>query len=89
MYYRRCVMITLRINRELEKKVENVSKTMGISKSALVRNSLIEYLIKYSDNNAWKAGKDLFGKYKSGNSDLSVSTSTTFREKIRRKHKNE
>lgn len=80
-------MITLRINSELEKKVKKVSKTMGISKSELVRNSLIEYLTKYNDNNAWKAGEDLFGKYKSGDSDLSVSASTTFRRKIRQKHK--
>ncbi len=82
-------MITLRLNRELEKNVERISKRMGISKSELVRNSLTEYLTKYNDNSAWKVGKDLFGKYKSGNSNLSASASIIFREKIRKKRNNE
>ncbi|ODS30968.1 MAG: Ribbon-helix-helix protein, copG family [Candidatus Scalindua rubra] len=78
-------MITLRLSSELEKDIENIAKSAGITKSELVRKSLIEYVSKYQFKNAWDLGKDLFGKYKSGKTNLSTSSHTIFREKLRKK----
>ncbi len=80
-------MITLRLNSELEKRIENISKTTGITKSELIRKSVIEYIDKIQNKDAWELGKDLFGKHKSGRNDLSTSAKSIFRDKLKNKMK--
>ena len=78
-------MITLRLNPKLEQKINNTAKHLGVSKSELVRKSLVDYIAKLNKQNAWEAGKDLFGKYASGNGELSINRKVLLKEKLRNK----
>jgi len=78
-------MITLRLDPTLEQKISNVAKNLGLSKSELVRKSLVEYLTKVNNQNAWEAGQDLFGKYASGKGNLSSERKELLKEKLRAK----
>ncbi|MCU0615332.1 MAG: ribbon-helix-helix protein, CopG family [Desulfobacterales bacterium] len=80
-------MITLRLDPNLEKEISTVAKNLGLTKSDLIRRSLIEYLGKLESPNAWESGKDLFGRYSSGLKNLSVDRKTILKEKIRAKRK--
>ncbi|MCP3933700.1 MAG: CopG family transcriptional regulator [Bacteroidetes bacterium] len=78
-------MITLRLDPTLEQKINNAAKHLGLSKSELVRKSLVEYIDKLNKQNAWEAGQDLFGKYASGKNDLSSNRKEILKEKLRTK----
>ena len=80
-------MITLRLDPNLEKEINTVAKNLGLTKSDLIRKSLLEYLGKLENPNAWELGKDFFGKYSSGLKNLSVDRKTILKEKIRAKRK--
>ena len=57
-------MITLRLDQQLELAVENTAARLGISKSELVRQSLIAYLENQTaDQDAWELGEALVGSY--------------------------
>ncbi|MGM0600792.1 MAG: ribbon-helix-helix protein, CopG family [Candidatus Rifleibacteriota bacterium] len=75
-------MLTLRLSSELEKRLNNLAEVLGIPKSEIVRKSLKAYLNKIEQNNAWQAGKDLFGKYSSGRSDLSANRKSILKQKL-------
>ncbi len=64
-------MLTVRLDNELEIEIKNVAKNMHISKSELVRRSLIEFVKNTPKPSPWQLGKELFGKYESENSNLS------------------
>ena len=85
--YRRCVMITLRLDPKLEQNIKITSKNLGISTSELIRISIINYLDKLNPPNAWDIGRDLFGKHASGQSDLSIRRKELLKNKIRAKRK--
>lgn len=78
-------MITLRLSDDLEKQIENAAKSSGITKSELVRKSLIQYLSKGQNKSAWELGQHLFGRYQSGTNDLSTSSRAVFRERLKKK----
>lgn len=80
-------MITLRLDPQLEQKVNSTAKNLGLSKSELVRKSLVEYIEKSVGTSAWEAGEDLFGKYSSGRNDLSANRKTILKSQIRAKRK--
>jgi len=80
-------MITLRLDPNLDQIVSNAAKNLGLSKSELVRKSLVEYIGKINNQNAWEVGKDLFGKYESGKTNLSSNRKALVKEKIRAKGK--
>lgn len=80
-------MITLRLDPTLEQKINNVAKHLGLSKSELVRRSLVEYIGKLEKPNAWEAGQDLFGKFASGKGNLSTNRKEILKEKLRAKRK--
>ena len=81
------MMITLRLDPKLEQQVTYVAKYLGLSKSELIRKSLVEYIEKVEKQNAWELGQDLFGKYSSGRSDLSSNRKELLKDKIRIKKK--
>ena len=58
-------MITLRLDPDLEHAITNTATNLGLTKSDLIRKSILEYLRKLGKQNAWEAGQDLFGKYSS------------------------
>lgn len=80
-------MITLRLEEKLEQAVTSTAKNMGISKSQLIRESIAEYLKKHAVNSAWEAGKDLFGAYSSGQSNLSSDRKKLIKQKIAAKNR--
>jgi len=80
-------MITLRLDSQLEQKVNHTAKNLGLSKSELIRKSLVEYIDKANKQNAWQAGQDLFGKYESGREDLSSNRKEILKSKLRAKRK--
>lgn len=47
-------MITLRLDPALEQAINNTAKTLDVTKSELVRRSILEYLGKLSKSNAWE-----------------------------------
>lgn len=80
-------MITLRLDPKLEEAIKITSKNLGISKSELIRNSIVSYLDKLNPPSAWDVGQDLFGKYASGKSDLSTRRKELLKDKVRAKRK--
>ena len=80
-------MMTLRIDEDLEKKIERASVNLGISKSELLRRSVQEFIAGMTKPDPWDVGKDLFGKYRSGRHDLSMNRKTIIRDLLSRKHK--
>lgn len=78
-------MLTLRLSSEIEEKLNNLAELLGIPKSEIVRKSLKIYLKQLEKNNAWVAGKSLFGKYSSGKSDLSENRKVILQQKLRDK----
>lgn len=80
-------MITLRLDPKLDQLVGNAAKNLGLSKSELVRKSLVEYIGKIENQNAWEVGKDLFGRYESGKNNLSSNRKELIKQKIKAKRK--
>ncbi len=80
-------MLALRLNKKLEKEIENTAKAMGISKSELIRKSIVEYLNKEVDKKAWVVGEELFGRYSSDDPNLAMNSEKILRKKIKKKSK--
>jgi RHH-type rel operon transcriptional repressor/antitoxin RelB len=80
-------MITLRLDPNLDQLVSNTAKNLGLTKSELVRKSLVEYIEKVNKQNAWEAGQDLFGRYTSGKQNLSSTRKELLKEKIKAKRR--
>ena len=51
-------MITLRLDSVLENTVSTTAKNLGMTKSDLIRQSIIEYLDKLESPDAFILGKD-------------------------------
>ena len=80
--------ISVRLDEELERDLESVALSTGLSKSAIVKQSLKEYLAKQIPQpTAYELGKDLFGKYGSGKGDLAERHSEHLKEIIRAKNR--
>jgi len=78
-------MLTLRLSSDMEEKLNNIAEMLGIPKSEIVRKSLKAYLKQLEQNNAWTAGKSLFGKYSSGKSNLSENRKAILKQKLQDK----
>jgi len=78
-------MITLRLDSELEKNINNAAHQMGVTKSELIRKSITSFIEKIEPPSAWELGSDVFGKYASGNNNLSRDRKIIIKEKIRAK----
>jgi len=78
-------MISLRLDPELENKIESAAKSLGISKSELLRKSLKAYLKDLPKASAWELGQQYFGQYSSGKSNLSKDRKILSKEKLKAK----
>jgi len=78
-------MITLRLDSELEKNINTLAHQMGVSKSELIRKSITTFIEKVEHPSAWELGSKLFGKYASGQDNLSQDRKAIVKEKIRAK----
>ncbi|NOQ76271.1 MAG: ribbon-helix-helix protein, CopG family [Methylococcaceae bacterium] len=79
-------MITLRLESELEEKINQTAKKMGLSKSELIRKSITEFIGKIDKESAWELGEDIFGKYSSTEGSLSRDRKIRIKEKVQAKY---
>ncbi len=80
-------MITLRLDPQLEKYINTMARNLGVTKSELIRRSIAEHLAKLDKPSPWELGKQYFGKYASGFSNLSADRKELLKDKIRAKRK--
>jgi len=78
-------MITLRLDSELEKSINTLARQMGVTKSELIRKSITAFIEKAEHPSAWELGNNLFGKYASGQENLSQERKVIVKDKIRAK----
>jgi len=78
-------MITLRLDSELEKNINNIAQQMGVTKSELIRKSITAFIEKIEQPSPWELGSNFFGKYASGKDNLSSDRKAIAKEKIRAK----
>ena len=75
--------ISLRLDEQLSRKIAMAAKAHGVSKSELIRNCLDDYLVRQQQQaSAWELGKELFGCFRSGRSDLSARAKEIVKERI-------
>jgi hypothetical protein len=83
---------SLRLGTELEKTLERYCAETGETKSAVIRQSLAEYIVRRQRKrrapSAWELGKDLFGADRSaaGQGNVSGRVKALIRAKLRAKH---
>lgn len=79
-------MISLRLPKDLEERLESVSKKERITKSDVIREALEKYLVDMDKTtHPFELGEDLFGKYGSSDGKLSKEYKKRVREKIHEK----
>lgn len=81
-------MLTVRLNPDQEKQLDRVSKTAHQSKSEVVKAALDLYFktLQTEAPNAYEAGKTLFGRHRSGQTDRSAHYKQQLKEKLRAKN---
>jgi len=77
------IMITLRLDPKLERSIHNTAKNLGLTKSELIRKSIQAFIGKLDTPSPWGLGKDMFGKYASGQENLSADRKALIKDKIR------
>ncbi|MBL1259870.1 MAG: CopG family transcriptional regulator [Thiotrichaceae bacterium] len=75
-------MITLRLDPKLEKNINDTAHRLGLSKSELIRKSVTEYIDRLEKPSPWELGSDIFGKYASGQDNLSKDRKALLKGKI-------
>jgi len=79
-------MFSVRLPDDLEKKIKILSEKKKLNKSEIVREAIQEYIAKdETEEHPYTLGEDLFGRYSSGNSNLSDTYKEGVKEKIRAK----
>ena len=80
-------MTTVRLPPDIEQKLQSMSITQHKSKSELIKEALERFFsIEDSRKDSYEIGKDIFGKFGSGQSNLSHDYKQILKEKIRAKH---
>lgn len=80
-------MISLRLPKDFEIKINRIAKDEKISKSELIKTALKNYIENYVNNTSpYKLGEELFGKFGSGQKDLSKTYKTRLKEKLNEKY---
>jgi predicted DNA-binding protein len=77
-------MISVRLNQNLEQELTQYSKRNQVTKTDVIREALVHYFNtanKEKKATAYELGADIFGKYGSGQEDLS----TTYKQKLKDK----
>lgn len=78
-------MITLRLDPKLEQTINNIAHQMGVSKSELIRKSIIEFIGNLDKPSPWELGSEIFGKYASTQESLSRDRKMLIKDKIKAK----
>lgn len=76
-------MLNIRLDEELERKLELIRKKKGISKSALVKEALNQYIDEETSQlSAYELGKDLFDAEEGGSPEGSKNYKDQLKEKL-------
>ena len=78
-------MTTVRLEPHLELTVDTLAQQMGISKSEFIRNSITTFIDSLKKPSPWALGNDVFGKYASGQGNLSIDRKKLIKEIIEAK----
>lgn len=79
-------MTSVRLNKELEDELEQLSRLKNKSRSVIIKEALVEYMAKEKlHTTPYEIGEKYFGKQGSGQKDLSVTYKSKIRSKIRDK----
>jgi Arc/MetJ-type ribon-helix-helix transcriptional regulator len=80
-------MTTVRLDRDMEEQLEEISKKEHISKSEIIKKALSSYLYDVkSDKNPYELGVDLFDLEGSGENDNSVRYKERLKERLHDKY---
>ena len=79
-------MIAVRLPYKMEKKLNAYAEALSKTKTDVVREALTLYFKKNDESKtAYEVGESLFGKYSSGQDDLSSTYKQKLKDKIRAK----
>ena len=79
--------ISARLDGEVQRKLNILSKTQGLSKLKITAQSIVEYFDNhFPPNSPYEIGKDLFGRYESGKEDVSYKRKKYLQEKLSEKY---
>lgn len=82
--------ITVRVDKELEKTIEQFATQEGLSKSAYIRQCVEKAIEeKRRVQSPWQLGKNKFGIFSSGRGDLSINRKDIIRDKINAKRRSD
>lgn len=80
-------MISVRLSKQLEEKINNLSKQEDVTKSDIIKEALEKYIEEQEkQTKPYELGVELFGKQGSGKGNLSKTYKKKVREKINEKH---
>jgi len=80
-------MVTVRLPDQMEAQLQALSEMQNSTKTDIIRSALAEYLEKHlREKNPFELGKDLFGRYGSGDTDRSVSYKARVKKILNEKH---
>ena len=80
-------MLSIRISEELQTLLNHAVDIKKMTKSQIINEALINWLEENDKNiTAWDAGKHLFGKYYSGESNNSMDYKKKLKESLGEKH---
>lgn len=79
-------MISIRLSKEMEEKIEILSKKESITKSDIVKEALERYFTEQEKKmKPYELGENFFGRHGSGKGDLSLTYKGKVRDKINEK----
>ena len=77
-------MRSVRLSEKLEKELNRLSKQKDVSRSAIIKEALVEYIANHMiENTPYELGEEYFGKYKSKEGDRSVTYKTRIKKKLK------
>ncbi|MBA1337194.1 MAG: hypothetical protein HPY66_3630 [Firmicutes bacterium] len=79
-------MISVRLSKELEDKIDLLSRQENVTKSDIIKEALEKYFIDHEKKlNPYDLGEEFFGRHGSGKGNLSETYKKKVREKINEK----
>jgi len=83
-------MLSVRLDNSMEEQLNLLSRQKDISKSQIIKDSLVYYfdMLKKEtkQKSSYELGSELFGKYSSGQEELSATYKQKLKSKITRKY---
>jgi hypothetical protein len=79
-------MTTVRLALEMDEKLEAAAKADNTSKSNIIKLALEQYFYREEEESSWVVGEPYFGKYGSGDGNLSSEYKERLKGKISGKY---